>query len=214
MLNTGGAVLMPWLDRVAGVIEAWYPGQANGAAIAAILTGSVSPSGRLPITFPATAAQPVSSSSQFPGVNSVVDFGSGLDVGYRWYQAHGATPLFPFGFGLGYTSFSLSTPTVQSTPSGLVARLTVSNTGARPGVDVVQAYVRYPSSAGEPPEQLRAIARVELAPSSSTTVSIPIPQTAFQRYADGILATVPGTYWVDIGQSSADLPIHLSVGVP
>jgi len=214
VLNTGGAVLMPWLDRVAGVIEAWYPGQANGAAIAAILTGSVSPSGRLPITFPATAAQPVSSSSQFPGVNSVVDFGSGLDVGYRWYQTHGATPLFPFGFGLDYTSFRLSSPTLVRTPSGLVARLTVSNTGARPGVDVVQAYVRYPSSSGEPPEQLRAFARVDVGPSSSITVSIPIPQTAFQRYVDGVLATVPGTYWVDIGQSSADLPIHLSVGVP
>jgi len=96
------------------------------------------------------------------------------------------------------------------TPSGLVARLTVLNTGARPGVDVVQAHVRYPSSSGEPPEQLRAIARVDLGPSSSTTVSIPIPQTAFQRYTDGVLATAPGTSWVDIGQSSADLPVQLS----
>ena len=212
VLNTGGAVLMPWLNSVGAVVESWYPGQSNGTAIAAILTGAVSPSGRLPITFPADASSlPVTPGSQFPGVNSVVDFGSGLDVGYRWYQAHAVTPLFPFGFGLSYTSFSLSRPTIVATPWGLVAHLIVSNTGSRPGVDVIQAYVRYPVASGEPPEQLRAFARVDIGPSSSSTVTIPIPNTSFQRSARGVLSTIPGRYWVDIGQSSADLPIHLSV---
>jgi len=102
VLNTGGAVLMPWLNQVAAVLEAWYPGQEDGTAIAAVLTGAVDPSGRLPITFPRSAAQePTSSPASFPGVDSVVEYGtatSALELGYRWYQAHGVTPLFPFLF--------------------------------------------------------------------------------------------------------------------
>ena len=142
VLNTGGAVLMPWLDKVAGVLEAWYPGEEDGNAIEAVLTGGVDPAGRLPITFPASeSAQPVSQSSQFPGVDSVVSYGSGLDVGYRWYQANNVRPLFPFGFGLDYTNFNLSKPTVQETASGFVVHVTVHNTGSRSGSDVVQAYV-------------------------------------------------------------------------
>lgn len=111
VLNTGGPVVMPWLDDVQGVLEGWYPGQEDGTAIAAILFGAVDPSGRLPVTFPTSlAAQPISTPTQFPGVNDVVNFGTGtqaLDIGYRWYQAHDIAPLFPFGYGLDYTSFSL-----------------------------------------------------------------------------------------------------------
>ena len=107
VLNTGGAVLMPWLKHVAAVLEAWYPGAQDGAAIAAVLRGAVDPSGRLPITFPTSVKeQPTASDGAFPGVDSVVDYGtatSALDVGYRWYQAHDVTPLFPFGYGLDYT---------------------------------------------------------------------------------------------------------------
>jgi len=215
VLNTGGAVLMPWLNKVAGVLEAWYPGEEDGNAIAAVLTGAVDPSGRLPITFPASeAAQPLSQSSQFPGVASVVDYGSGLDIGYRWYQVNDVTPLFPFGFGLGYTTFDLSDPTVQNTPAGFVVHVTVQNTGSRSGADVVQAYVRYPPSTGEPPEQLRAFARVALAPLGSHSVTLILPQSAFESFSGTSFETVPGQYEIDIGQSSADLPIHLSVSLP
>ena len=215
VLNTGGAVLMPWLNKVAAVLEAWYPGEEDGNAIAAILKGAVDPSGRLPITFPASeSAQPVTQSSQFPGVASVVNYGSGLDVGYRWYQATGVAPLFPFGFGLDYTTFSLSNPTVQKTATGFVVHVNVQNTGPRTGADVVQAYVHYPASTGEPPEQLRAFARVTLAPSSSAVVTLDLPSTAFQIYSGSSFEIVPGTYEIDIGHSSADLPIRLPVTLP
>ena len=214
VLDTGGAVLMPWLSQVAGVLEAWYPGEEDGTAIAAILTGAVDPSGRLPITFPTSAAkQPVSLSRQFPGIDSVVNFGTGLDVGYRWYQAKGVTPLFPFGFGLDYTTFALSNPTLQKTAAGIVIHLKVTNTGSRSGADVVQAYVRYPSSTGEPPEQLRAFARVVLTPSASRDVTLVIPPSGFHVFVNGSFETVPGQYRIDVGQSSADLPIHLAVSI-
>jgi len=212
VLNTGGAVLMPWLGQVAAVLEAWYPGEEDGAAVAAVLTGHVDPSGRLPLTFPSSpAALPNSSVDQFPGVNSVVNFGNPLEVGYRWYQAHGVTPLFPFGFGLDYTSFDLSSPSMQATTSSLVVRLTVTNTGLRTGADVVQAYIRFPSSAGEPPEQLRAFSRVVLRPSSSSDVTLVVPKTAFEVFLHRSFETVPGQCGIDIGQSSADLSIHFPV---
>lgn len=218
VLNTGGAVLMPWLARVAGVLEAWFPGEEDGTAIANVLDGAIDPSGRLPITFPASETQqPTSAATQFPGIDSVVNFGtstSALDVGYRWYQAHGVTPLFPFGFGLDYTTFSLSSPTLQQTKAGIEVHLTVTNTGARSGADVVQAYVQYPSYASEPPEQLRAFARVSLAPSTSSTVTLLIPPSGFEVFENGSFTTLPGRYVVSVGQSSANLELHLALNLP
>ena len=209
VLNTGGAVYMPWLSRVAAVVEAWYPGQMDGAAIAAVLSGAVDPSGRLPVSFPLDAAhQPATSSAQFPGVNAVVQFTNGLDVGYRWYQAHHVRALFPFGFGLSYTHFTLTRPTL--TAHGLDVTVTVTNTGPRAGADVVQAYVHYPAGSGEPPEQLRAFTKVALAPHQSRVVTLTLPSTAFAQYVSGRMTTLSGTYRVDVGSSSADLPIHLT----
>jgi beta-glucosidase len=213
VLNTGGAVLMPWLSHVAGVLEAWFPGEEDGTAIANVLDGEVDPSGRLPITFPASEnEQPTSTATQFPGVDSVVNFGtstSALDVGYRWYQAHGVTPLFPFGFGLDYTTFTLSDPTIERTSSGVEVKLNVTNTGDRAGADVVQVYVQYPGDSGEPPDQLRAFTRVTLAPSSTSTVTLTIPKHGFQVFQNGSFTTLPGRYVINVGQSSADLELHL-----
>jgi len=215
VLNTGGAVLMPWLDRVAGVVEAWYPGQEDGTAIASILDGAFDPSARLPITFPASSsAMPATTSSSFPGVNSTVDFGTGLAIGYRWYQATRTRPLFPFGFGLDYTLFSLSAVTAHTTSSGVIVQATVTNVGTRRGADVVQAYVHYPSSTGEPPDLLRAFARVDLAPSGSSRVSMTIRPGGFQIFRHGALRTVAGQYRIDVGESSANLPFHLSLRLP
>ncbi len=214
VLNTGGAVVMPWLAHVAGVLEAWYPGQEDGTAIAAVLRGVVDPSGRLPITFPASAsAMPATSVQQFPGVNRTVNFGPGLDVGYRWYQINNVTPLFAFGYGQSYTTFKLSNAKVQKTSSGVTVQVTVTNTGTRSGADVVQAYVKYPSAAGEPPEQLRGFARVDLSPSASKRITMTIPSSGFQVFQNGSFTTVPGSYGIDIGQSSADLSLHLSVTI-
>lgn len=212
VLNTGGAVVMPWISKVAGVLEAWYPGQEDGTAIANILTGVANPSGRLPLTFPkSTAKMPATNDSSFPGVNSVVNFGTGLDVGYRWYQENKVAPLFSFGFGKSYTSFKLSSATVIKTSSGVTVRLTVMNTGSRTGTDVVQAYVAYPSSTGEPPEQLRGFQRVELNPLASKQIVMVIPSSGFEVFQNNSFKVVPGLYRIDVGQSSANLPIHLNV---
>lgn len=212
VLNTGGAVLMPWLSSVAGVVEAWYPGQTDGTAIAAVLDGTVNPSGRLPITFPRSAsAMPAATYQQFPGVRSRVTFGGGLDLGYRWYELHHVRPLFPFGFGLSYTSFRVTNPTLRSSSTGVVVRVSVTNRGRRTGTDVVQAYVTYPPGAGEPPVQLRAFARVHLAPAKSARVALVIPSSGFQIFQNRAFTTVPGVYGIEIGQSSMALALHLSV---
>ena len=107
VLNTGGPVLTPWRDKVAGILEAWYPGQENGNAIASVLFGDVDPSGRLPATFPKSDDQgPLPSPERFPGVSDTVRYSEGLQVGYRYYDAHGQQPAFAFGHGLSYTTFS------------------------------------------------------------------------------------------------------------
>ena len=133
VLNTEGAVVMPWLNQVQSVLEAWYPGEHDGAAIASVLFVSFDPSGRLTLSFPTSeTAQPLTSVADFPGVSDVADFGTGsdaLDIGYRWYQAHDIKPLFPFGFGLSYTKFSLDNPSIQETGSNVIVRLDVTNVG-------------------------------------------------------------------------------------
>jgi beta-glucosidase len=215
VLNTGGAVYMPWLSHVAAVLEAWYPGQEDGAAIAAVLAGAVDPSGRLPISFPANSATlPVTATSAFPGVNSVVNFSNGLDIGYRWYQANNVAPLFPFGFGLSYTNFGLSNVNVKKVTGGVRVWVTVNNLGARSGTDVVQVYVRYPIVAGEPPDQLRSFARVVLGPSSSRRIDLTIPWNGFQVFQNNSFTTLAGQYGIDIGQSSTDFKLHANVRLP
>lgn len=215
VLNTGGPVTMPWLKHVKAVIEAWYPGELDGTAITSVLDGAVDPSGRLPVTFPTSQSQqPITTFRQFPGVDSTVSFGAGaaaLDIGYRWYQAHAVTPLFPFGFGLDYTTFRLSHASARMTPTGASVVVTVSNTGPRYGADVVQAYITYPGAAGEPPHQLRGFARVSLAPYASRRVVLPIASSGFESFVSGTMTVVPGAYGIDVGQSSANLPIHLHV---
>ena len=104
---------MPWLKQAGAVLDAWYPGESNGTALAAVLFGQVDPGGHLPVTFPQSLSQvPASSPSQFPGVNGQVDYSEGIDVGYRYYDATNETPLFPFGYGLSYTSFRFSNLTI------------------------------------------------------------------------------------------------------
>ena len=215
VLNTGGAVLMPWLAHVQGVLEAWYPGEEDGAAVAAVLLGRVDPSGRLPITFPATEATALAASGDgFPGVDGTVRYASGLDIGYRWYEAHGVQPLFPFGYGLSYTSFALSRVTLHWTGEGELARLTVTDTGRRSGTDVVQAYVSFPARAGEPPRQLAGFQAVTLAPGASRRVSLTLPLRVFEAFLNGRFRTVPGHYRLGFGQSSANLRLWLSTTMP
>jgi beta-glucosidase len=217
VLNTGSAVTMPWLSSVAGVFEAWYPGQQDGPAIAALLFGQANPSGHLTVTFPTSLAQvPASTAAQWPGQNGTVQYSEGIDVGYRWYNAQGLTPLYPFGYGLSYTSFSFSNLKITALPKGGAATVsaTVTNTGSRAGADVAQLYVSDPSAAGEPPRQLEGFARVNLQPGASQTVSFPLTQRSLSYWSSSnTWATATGSYGIAVGDSDANLPLTGTLAV-
>jgi len=218
VLNTGSAVTMPWLSSVAGVLEAWYPGQEDGNAIAALLFGDANPSGHLPVTFPTSLSQvPASTTAQWPGSGGTVQYSEGLDVGYRYYDANNLTPLFPFGFGLSYTAFSFSNLSVAALPSGGAATVTatVTNTGSREGADVAQMYVTDPAASGEPPRQLEGFARVDLQAGQSKTVSFPLTQANLQYWnaSANAWATSTGSYTISVGDSDRNLPLTGTLAV-
>jgi beta-glucosidase len=222
VLNNASPVLMPWLGQVKSVLEAWYPGQQYGNAIAAILFGKADPSGHLPITFPVSLSEtPVSSPSQYPGVNGQVDYSEGLDVGYRGYDAEDITPLFPFGYGLSYTTFRFSdltvSPGTMTSQGSVQVAATVTNTGHRAGTDVAQLYVGDPASVGEPPRQLKGFSRVSLRPGRSARVHFTLTgqELAWYDSTPGAWVTSPGSYQVYVGDSSAlaGLPLRGSFQV-
>jgi beta-glucosidase len=209
VLNTDGPVVMPWLRRVGAVIEDWYPGEEDGAAIAAVLTGAVDPSGHLPVTFPTSLAKSaISKPSQWPGIDLTSDYSEGLLVGYRYDHATRTTPLFPFGFGLSYTTFSYHHLTVARTATGWSLSVRMRNTGRRSGTDVVQAYLTFPRAAHEPPGQLAAFSPVTLAAGGSETVTLSVPAARLATYQAAGWTTVPGTYTIGVGDDSASQPTH------
>jgi beta-glucosidase len=211
VINAGAPVAMPWLPAVAGVVDAWYPGQTSGTSLASVLFGQTDPGGHLPVTFPTSLSQvPASTTAQFPGNGTTVQYSEGINVGYRWYDAKDLTPLFPFGFGLSYTQFAFSHLTVQG-PSvvdgtrDVRVAATVTNTGKRAGSEVAQLYLADPSASGEPPRQLAGFQRVNLAPGASTRVSFTVTPQAMSWWddtANGWTQTA-GTYQVYVGDSSA-----------
>lgn len=224
VLDTGGPILMPWIDTVAAVLEAWYPGQEDGNAIAAILYGDIDPSAKLPLTFPRTAsAIPTAQTQQWPGVDGRSVYSEKLNVGYRWYDATGTKPLFPFGFGLSYTTFKIShlavTPShLASTRAGeepgeVEVKLDMTNTGRRKGAEVVQIYVADPAANGEPPRQLRAFAKVHLNAGETALVTLKLDARSFSIYDSATKRwKVPdGVYEIYAGSSSRNLPLHASV---
>ncbi len=223
VLDTGGPVLMPWLDQVAGVLEAWYPGEEDGNAAAAVLFGDTDPAGRLPITFPKGLADtPASTPAQYPGVNGVATYSEGLDVGYRHYDAAGIEPLFPFGYGLSYTSFRLDHLVV--TPhghGGVQVGVDVANTGHRAGSEVVQVYVGGADGSGTispgqlaPPRQLEGFTKVSLRPGEHRRVLIGLDARAFAHWDSPSQSwqVAAGAYQVSVGTSSRDLPLSATVG--
>jgi beta-glucosidase len=214
VLNTGAPVLMPWLDQVAGVLEAWYPGEEDGNAIAATLFGDADPAGRLPITFPKSLADtPANTPAQYPGVNGVATYSEGVFVGYRHYDAAGIAPLFPFGYGLSYTTFRLS----RLRALGGTVLVDVTNTGRRTGSQVVQLYADIPGTADvpEPPHQLVGFAKVTLRPGETRPVVLHLTARSFAHWdtAANAWSTPDGTYGVSAGTSSADLPLTASVRI-
>lgn len=218
VLENGGAQLMPWLASVNAVLEAWYPGQRGGDAIANILFGTVNPSGKLPISFPASVddlprpivATPPDQSTPF-SVDYTID---GFNVGYKWYDTKGLTPLFPFGFGLSYTTFSITNPQLTTDLSqnnlGFHVTFDLQNTGTRTGAEVAQVYLELPSSSGEA-KRLVGWQKTSLAPNQAQKVTIQISASDSSHplafWDESTLAwQVPtGTYTVYLGNSSRSL---------
>ena len=211
VLNSGAPVDMGWLDKVAAVLQAWYPGQEAGNAIADVLFGDVNPSGKLPTTFP-VRLEDTPAYINYPGENGRVLYGEGLFVGYRYYDKKDVTPLFPFGHGLSYTSFAyrnLSLP-VPGYAAGLPIRLSVDveNIGARPGQEVVQVYIRdVRSRLVRPEKELKAFAKVRLAPGETRTVTFTLDEDALAYYdpSQPGWVTEAGEFEVLVGSSSRDI---------
>ena len=176
VINSGGPVVMPWLNSVAGVFANWYGGGETGAAMAALIFGKVNPSGKLPVTFPASLSQvPAQTTAQWPGPPTGPVYSEGVNIGYRWYQSQNITPLFPFGYGLSYTKFSFSNLSVGAFNANGKATVTatITNTGSVAGADVAQMYVGDPAASQDPPEQLAGFQRVTLNPGQSRDGHLP-----------------------------------------
>ena len=221
VLQTGGPVVMPWLDRVGAVIEAWYPGSNGGEAIARVLTGEVNPSGHLPATFPASLSQlprPVIEGGEHDGDGHPVSNYNidGAAVGYKWHDKKGLKPLFPFGYGLSYTTFAVSALHAEPEGKGLKVSLKISNTGKTAGKDAVQVYVSPEGDAGwEAPKRLGAFTKVDLKPGESETVELTVDPRLLATF-DTVSKTwsvKAGAYRVMTGPSSADLNVTAVVAL-
>ncbi len=215
VVESGGPVLMPWLDQVRGVIEAWYPGSGGGPALARILFGDVNPSGHLPITFPASEAQlprPVLDVGTPANQDFPIDYDiEGAAVGYKWFQKQGLTPLFPFGHGLSYTSFAYDHIDVRWEDT-LKAAITVTNTGRVGGYAVPQLYLGL-GDRGEAPTRLIGFGKVYLEPGQSRTVTFDTDPRLLANF-DGASDTwkiTGGKYQVYVASSSATVERQTSV---
>src|SRR5215472_638352 len=240
VLESGSPVTMPWADKVAGVVEAWYPGIRGAEALANILTGQVNPTGKLAVTFPKSDADlphptlvlpPPESQPHRPAPGQDISafmaqmakglpafqttYDEKLEVGYKWYDAQKKDVLFPFGFGLSYTTYAYSALTAKDSGDALTVSFTVKNTGKRAGTEIAQVYTAFPDAAGEPPHRLIGWSRVELAPGESKPVTITVPHDRLTVYdeASDSWKLVPGGYNILAGASSRDLPLHQQVNL-
>jgi beta-glucosidase len=241
VLETGGPVTMPWIDKVAGVVEAWYAGSRGHVAVARVLLGEVNPTAKLAVTFPkseqdlphptipspaagaegaAMAAQPSRGSGaahERPAVPQyAVHYDEGLKVGYKWYDAENKPVLFPFGYGLSYTTYEYSALEISPASSNdakTTVEFTVRNTGNRPGAEIAQVYATLPTSTGEPPRRLVGWAKVALNAGESRKVSVEIDPNYLKVFDEQANAwkLAPGDYSFSIGRSSRDLPLKQQV---
>jgi beta-glucosidase len=212
VLQTGGAVKMPWLGDVAGVLATWYPGSQGGEALADVLFGKASPSGRLPITFPADESQlpnPLLPGSLLPRPDTIassqpepftVTYPEGADVGYRWFERRGQQPLFPFGYGLTYTSFVHDI--VGFDPAAFAATISVTNTGTREGTDTPQLYLAPPGGA----QRLVGWAKAKVSPGQTRSYTIGFDPRFAARFDTATKQWVvpAGTYRLRIAASATD----------
>jgi beta-glucosidase len=234
VLVSGGPVdVEPWLAEVPAVVQAWYAGMEGGHAVAAILFGDVNPAGRLPATFPRRLADsPAHALGAYPGESGTVRYEEGLLVGYRWFDAKGIEPLFPFGHGLSYTTFEYANlkvgeprvaPPAGGKPPMAVVQTDVKNTGSRAGAEVVQVYVspvrpRLP----RPPQELKGFARIDLKPGETKTVAVSLGADAFSFYdpEKKVWVAEAGEFRIRVGSSSrlirfeAPFTLKASLAVP
>ena len=228
VLETGSAVTMPWIDKVAGVLEVWYAGSKGADATANILFGDVNPSAKLPMTFPKSEADLPHPKMILPrpdqlGPEAVtksgeakptfeVRYDEGLKVGYKWYEAEKKTALFPFGFGLSYTTYAYSDLKVMAGKTTTVT-FSVKNTGSRAGAEIAEIYAALPAEAGEPPKRLVGFSKVKLKAGESKEVSVsvdPMYLSIFDEASES-WKQVPGGYSFMAGGSSQDLPLMQKV---
>jgi beta-glucosidase len=230
VLETGSAALMPWIDKVSSVLEAWFPGNRGAQAVANILFGEVNPSAKLPITFPASESdQPPPQIVPAPAATEAitphhrpriltapifnVKYTAGFDVGYKWYDAEHKRVLFPFGYGLSYTTFSYSGLKVGA--DGTSVGFTVKNTGSRAGEEVAEVYAGLPSSAGEPPKRLVGWSKVPLKAGESQEISVKIDPLYLKIFDESTESwkLVPGSYEFMVGGSSRNLPLTQKINL-
>jgi beta-glucosidase len=229
VLITGNPVTMPWIDRVAGVMEAWYPGIAGGRAIANLLFGKVVPSGKLPITFAksevdlpherifgmtqsnANGISPGWAADDPQRRGFAVDYNEGARFGYKWFDSEGRKPLFPFGFGLSYTKFRYSR--LQVDKAAKTVTFTIENAGALSGTEIAEVYVALPKGGGEHFRRLAAWQRVEVNTGQQRVVTIPLEPLAIATFDEkkDAWAWLHGKYTVFVGGSSRDLPLQAEV---
>lgn len=220
VLETGGAVLMPWLNKVAGVLSAWYPGTNGGEAIARVLSGEVNPSGHLPITFPASESQlPHPALPGYPEVKDArieVTYHEGAAVGYKWFELNNHKPLFPFGFGLSYSEFAMSDLQAKSNNGQLSVNFTVKNIGKLAGKEVAQIYVAPVNTKWEAPKRLGAFKKVNLKPNQSTKVSVTVDPRLLAMFDSNskTWTIAEGEYQVMLASSSADIIATQTVKLP
>jgi beta-glucosidase len=223
VLKDGNPVLMPWIDAVPAVLEAWNQGAEDGHAVADLLFGVVNPSGKLPTSYPRSAHDTLVAGhpDRYPGTDEgdgypVIRYSEGLQMGYRWFQSQGIASLFPFGYGLSYTTFELSAVSVDARDrpgsAPVTVRATVTNTGDVPGAEVVQVYVGLPAAADQPPKRLVGFEKVRVGPGASSQVEIVIdpaatnhPLSVWSR-GEHAFVILPGEYTVYVGTSSEDTP--------
>ena len=228
VLETGTAVKMPWVDKVQGIVEAWYAGSSGHKSLANVLVGQVNPTGKLAMTFPESekdlahpAIAPLAREDEGQGTGAVigethvsskysVTYAEGAEVGYKWFQAEHKPVLFPFGFGLSYTSYAYSGLSIECEKNECTVSFSVKNTGQRSGTEIAQIYVALPGVAGESFHRLAGWKNVELKSGESKTVSVTIDPQMLSIYDErkGGWALLPGNYHVFTGPSCADTPLE------
>lgn len=216
VLRTSGPVRMPWLDAVDAVLETWYPGQADGEALADLLFGDAEPGGRLPTTFGHTVADyPTSDDAAFPGVNDVARYEEGIFVGYRYFDAHDISPAFPFGHGLSYTSVAYGQPSVTEDGDGFAVTVPVENTGGHHGKAVVQVYARKAAAPVPTPErELVGFEVTTLEVGEQRTLTVSVDRSDFEYYDEQTGWTLStGENQLFVGRSARDIVAEFDVSI-